>query len=118
MFMHWICTFLWFDLLVIQLIVYIMQEWNFGRSQSSREADIRIAGETDIAGEAASTKDKGVYVGTEDDMQEESDELSDTNSDGLGDIWNEMTVALECSKVASLHFNSLILGDTVNVILC
>ncbi|KAI3446149.1 hypothetical protein Pfo_002814 [Paulownia fortunei] len=67
-------------------------EWNFGRSQSSREADAHIAGETE------STKDKGVYVGTADDMQEESDELSDTNSDGLGDIWNEMTVALECSK--------------------
>ncbi|EPS74542.1 hypothetical protein M569_00205, partial [Genlisea aurea] len=41
-------------------------------------------------------EDKGEYVGADDDMQEESDELSDD----LGDIWNEMKVALECSKEA------------------
>ncbi|KAL6517328.1 hypothetical protein OROMI_033029 [Orobanche minor] len=61
------------------------------RSQSSQDADRHIADGNE------STKDKGVYVGTDD---EESDELSDTNSDGLGDIWSEMTVALECSKDA------------------
>lgn len=56
-----------------------------------------------ITGEAEteSAKDKGVYVGTDD--PEGSDELSDTNSDGLGDIWSEMTVALEGSKVFSYY---------------
>lgn len=58
---------------------------------------------TDITGEAETgfTKDKGEYVGTDD--LEESDESSDTNSDGLGDIWNQMTVALEGSKVFSYY---------------
>ncbi|KAK6145001.1 hypothetical protein DH2020_021821 [Rehmannia glutinosa] len=85
------------------------------RNQSSRDGDAHIAGETEfpkdrsqrsrdadahIAGETEFPKDKGVYVGTDDDMHEEGNELSDTNSDGLGDIWKEMTVALECSKDA------------------
>lgn len=57
----------------------------------------------DTTGEAEteSVKDKGVYVGIDD--LEESDGLSDANSDGLGEIWNQMTVALECSKVFSYH---------------
>ncbi|KDP41751.1 hypothetical protein JCGZ_26769 [Jatropha curcas] len=41
-------------------------------------------------------RDKGVYVGAEeydDDQYEPAPE-----DDGLGDIWNEMSVALECSK--------------------
>lgn len=41
---------------------------------------------------------KGVYVGVEDD---EDVEDSDVNDDGLQDIWREMTVAMECSKVLS-----------------
>lgn len=73
-----------------------MQDWNSERSKSSRES-VLLTGEV----ETESTKDKGVYVGTDD--LEESDELSDTNSDGLGDIWNQMTVALECSKVFSYY---------------
>lgn len=96
-----------------------MQESDFARSRSSRAANVHyrgvlepgeteaianIAGETEenahIAGETERPKDKGVYVGTDDDMQDGS--LSDTHSDGLGDIWNEMTVALECSKVTSM----------------
>ena len=48
-----------------------------------------------MEGEDERTKDKGVYVGVEDDM--ETQEGNDY--DGLDDIWKEMTVALECSKV-------------------
>ncbi|KAL8060362.1 hypothetical protein ABFX02_02G020200 [Erythranthe guttata] len=91
-------------------------EWDFSRSQSrtrtrkaretnvpvdvaqgqnSREANPHVADETEPP------KDKGVYVGIEEDMEEENDAMSDTHSDGLGDIWNEMTVALECSKDAT-----------------
>ncbi|KAK6159502.1 hypothetical protein DH2020_006816 [Rehmannia glutinosa] len=104
--------------------------WNFARSQSSRDVDAHITGETKspkdrsrnsrdadapkspkdrsrnsrdadahVASETEFPKDKGVYVGTDEDMLEDN-QLSDTNSDGLGDIWNEMTVALECSKDA------------------
>ncbi len=43
-----------------------------------------------------SAEDKGVYVG----IDEESGEVSDTNADGLHDIWSEMNVALESFKVA------------------
>lgn len=57
----------------------------------------------DTMGEADTeyVKDKGVYVGVDD--LEESDGLSDANSDGLAATWNLMTVALECSKVFSYH---------------
>ncbi|KAG8368202.1 hypothetical protein BUALT_Bualt15G0020700 [Buddleja alternifolia] len=68
-------------------------EWNLAKSQGSGEGDAPTADENEAA------NDKGEYIGTEDDTLEEN-ELSDTNSDGLGDIWNEMTVALECSKDA------------------
>lgn len=44
---------------------------------------------------------KGVYVGVEDDEDVEDVEDSDINDDGLQDIWREMTVAMECSKVLS-----------------
>ena len=49
--------------------------------------------------ETGTTSDKGVYVGTDD--SEGDDELSNTNSDGLDDIWQEMTKALVDSKVSS-----------------
>lgn len=44
---------------------------------------------------------KGVYVGVEDDDadMEESDSQTDVNNDGLADIWKEMTVGLESSRV-------------------
>ncbi|KAK2980452.1 hypothetical protein RJ640_028860, partial [Escallonia rubra] len=42
---------------------------------------------------------EGVYVGIDDDvLPEESNEQSDVYSDGLADIWKQMTIALECSK--------------------
>ncbi|KAJ6927260.1 hypothetical protein NC651_011362 [Populus alba x Populus x berolinensis] len=54
----------------------------------------RIQGEVvSLTGEPDSKKDKGVYVGVEDD--EVDTEIKD---DGLGDIWKEMSFALECSK--------------------
>lgn len=70
-----------------------MQETCPGQIKSPAEVDISIPSgpyDNDRA------EDKGVYVGTD----EESGEASDTNSDSLGDIWSEMNVALESSKVA------------------
>lgn len=57
-----------------------------------RKRDVRL---TD---EMQGVDSKGVYVGVEDD---EDVEDSDVNDDGLQDIWREMTVAMECSKVLS-----------------
>ncbi|XP_017433544.1 protein CHROMATIN REMODELING 35 isoform X1 [Vigna angularis] len=42
--------------------------------------------------------DRGSYVGVQ---EEEEDEL-DTEDDGLGDIWKEMSMAIECSKDVSV----------------
>uniref|UniRef100_A0A9I9DSW6 Protein CHROMATIN REMODELING 35-like n=2 Tax=Cucumis melo TaxID=3656 RepID=A0A9I9DSW6_CUCME len=42
-------------------------------------------------------KDKGVYVGVEEDEDGVS-EQANSEDDGLGDIWNDMQMALECSK--------------------
>ncbi|XP_023513053.1 protein CHROMATIN REMODELING 35-like [Cucurbita pepo subsp. pepo] len=47
--------------------------------------------------ETISKKDKGVYVGVEEDEDEVS-EQANSEDDGLGDIWNDMNMALECSK--------------------
>lgn len=47
-----------------------------------------------LSPEAEVEKDQGVYVGVDDDHQ-----LTVAVDDGLGDIWNEMTMALECAKV-------------------
>ncbi|KAI3434308.1 uncharacterized protein J3R85_006565, partial [Psidium guajava] len=44
--------------------------------------------------ETETEKDKGVYVG----VDNEDDHLTKVIDDGLGDIWTEMTMALECSK--------------------
>ncbi|KAA8536072.1 hypothetical protein F0562_028550 [Nyssa sinensis] len=44
-------------------------------------------------------EDRGVYVGVEDDMEIEiGNHQTDNATDGLADIWKEMTIALECSK--------------------
>ncbi|XP_073046778.1 protein CHROMATIN REMODELING 35 [Primulina eburnea] len=70
----------------------------FSQHHSSGERNARISGKTPLL-----LEDKNVSIfGTDDDMEmDENSEMSDTNSDGLGDIWNEMTVALECSKEAN-----------------
>ncbi|CAK9134068.1 unnamed protein product [Ilex paraguariensis] len=60
---------------------------------NSREKDAGLADETEIS------EDKGVYVGVEDEMGlEDGNAQSDANFDGLADIWQEMSIALECSK--------------------
>lgn len=44
-------------------------------------------------------KDKGQYVGVEDeDASEEGNNRADADVDGLDDIWKEMNFALQCSK--------------------
>ncbi|XP_075504526.1 protein CHROMATIN REMODELING 35 [Primulina tabacum] len=70
----------------------------FSQHHSSGERNACISGKTPLL-----LEDKSVSIfGTEDDMEmDENSEMSDTNSDGLGYIWNEMTVALECSKEAN-----------------
>lgn len=53
-----------------------------------------------VAGETETRKDKGVYVGVQDDIQsEDSNCPTDSDYDGLADIWKEMNVAFECCKV-------------------
>ncbi|KAL2468436.1 protein CHROMATIN REMODELING 35-like [Forsythia ovata] len=75
-----------------ELINNQLQEHDYVETQSSRR-DAYLAGENELI------NDKVVHVGIEDDLErEEGDRQSDTHSDCLGDIWNEMTVALECSK--------------------
>lgn len=45
-----------------------------------------------------SLEENGKYVGTEEDAEfdEDNQHLED---DGLGDMWNEMSLAIECAKV-------------------
>ncbi|KAJ0010292.1 hypothetical protein Pint_34760 [Pistacia integerrima] len=50
--------------------------------------------EESLVGEIAINKDPGVYVGVEED----DDDKTKAEDDGLGDIWQEMSMALECSK--------------------
>ncbi|KAL3843427.1 hypothetical protein ACJIZ3_000830 [Penstemon smallii] len=81
-----------------KLLMKDFLQQNFAQNQSPEKVDVYNAGE------AETIKDKGVYVGvsTDDDMlMDDSGETSDANSDGLGDIWNEMKVAMECSKDAT-----------------
>ncbi|KAK9667342.1 hypothetical protein RND81_14G249700 [Saponaria officinalis] len=51
------------------------------------------------AEEVPKVKDKGVYVGVEDELSDEDPE-SGAEDDGLSDIWKEMNFALETSKDA------------------
>lgn len=46
-------------------------------------------------------KDKGVYIG----VQEETNLEIDAEEDALDDIWREMSMAIECSKVWLLMFS-------------
>nr|GMD44425.1 protein CHROMATIN REMODELING 35-like [Ipomoea batatas] len=54
-------------------------------------------GSANLAFQTEKIKDKGMYVGVEDDS--ETEDGNDANFDGLDDIWNEMSFAIECSKV-------------------
>ncbi|XP_030942767.1 protein CHROMATIN REMODELING 35-like isoform X2 [Quercus lobata] len=53
-------------------------------------------------GELEIKKEKGVYVGVED----EDNYQTETENDGLQDIWKEMSMALECSKNFALDPSS------------
>ncbi|KAL5790989.1 hypothetical protein ACOSQ2_005877 [Xanthoceras sorbifolium] len=59
------------------------------------KSKIRMEGTASLAGEAGVEKNEGVYVGVE---EEDDDNQTKTEDDGLGDIWQELTMALECSK--------------------
>lgn len=43
-------------------------------------------------------KENGKYVGTEEDAEFDEDNQH-AEDDGLGDMWNEMSLAIECAKV-------------------
>ncbi|MBA0815537.1 hypothetical protein Gohar_000301, partial [Gossypium harknessii] len=61
-----------------------------GESKSKKtdlKENVSLTSETDL-------KDEGVYVGVEEDV----DTLTENVDDGLGDIWQEMSMALEFSK--------------------
>ncbi|KAI8533035.1 hypothetical protein RHMOL_Rhmol11G0264900 [Rhododendron molle] len=77
------------DFLVNKNGEYEDRDW----TQNQSNYDPRLSGET------VTRKDKGVYVGVEDDIQsEDSNCQTDSNYDGLADIWKEMNVAFECCK--------------------
>ncbi|XP_074286198.1 protein CHROMATIN REMODELING 35-like isoform X1 [Silene latifolia] len=57
------------------------------------------------AEEVHKAKDKGVYVGVEDELSDEDPESS-AEDDGLSDIWKEMNFALETSKEAPVDRSS------------
>ncbi|CAJ1978136.1 unnamed protein product [Sphenostylis stenocarpa] len=60
--------------------------------------DLKI--ETSMGGKGRTTGDKGVYIG----VKEEGDYQVDTvDNDSLEDIWKEMSMAMECSKVVSAN---------------
>ncbi|KAK9136293.1 hypothetical protein Syun_015623 [Stephania yunnanensis] len=48
--------------------------------------------------ETKTKRDKGVYVGVQDDRTSQKSSANSDDDDGLGDIWREMTLALEFSK--------------------
>ncbi|KAH9696338.1 protein CHROMATIN REMODELING 35 [Citrus sinensis] len=55
---------------------------------------VRIEEQVRLGGETVVEKDKGVYVGVEGD----DDNQKKAEDDGLGDIWQEMSMAMEISK--------------------
>ncbi|KAI3968843.1 hypothetical protein MKX01_028993 [Papaver californicum] len=68
-----------------------------GSDQRKRNVEKEDKG---ICGETVIEKSKGVYVGVQDDIMSDSGS-GGGEDDGLGDIWMEMNLALECSKDAS-----------------
>ncbi|KAF9619375.1 hypothetical protein IFM89_006562 [Coptis chinensis] len=70
-----------------------------------RESKVTREEQKTLNDEAEPEKDKGLYVGVQGNkLNHERSPQSDPD-DGLGDIWREMSLALECSKDAT--------GDTV-----
>ncbi|MFS7920928.1 putative transcription factor FAR family [Helianthus anomalus] len=71
----------------------------FRRTDSTDKEDKNV----DSDAEVEIRCDKGEYVGVQSDSDiEEDDSQDEANIDGLADIWNEMTVGLESSKVHDL----------------
>ncbi|XP_038706194.1 protein CHROMATIN REMODELING 35-like isoform X2 [Tripterygium wilfordii] len=83
------------------------------RVKTVRDSSVTMTeiNEVSLASEADIKKDKGVYVGVEEDganlkkdkgvyvgVEEDGADQTEIEDDGLGDIWNEMTMALEVSK--------------------
>lgn len=61
----------------------------------------RLPGEKpSLSGETGIKNHPGIYVGVEDDGDYQTDVEED---DGLGDIWNEMSMGLETNKVSCVH---------------
>lgn len=52
-----------------------------------------------LVAETLIEKDKGTYIGVEDSLTDEDDQQLYNNDDGLGDIWQEMSFAMESCKV-------------------
>ncbi|KAL8156369.1 hypothetical protein AgCh_001460 [Apium graveolens] len=57
--------------------------------------------QTNLVAEKAIKKDKGTYIGVEDNLTDEEDQQIYYNDDDLGDIWQEMTFAMESCKDTS-----------------
>lgn len=64
-----------------------------------------------------SEKDKGVYVGVEEDDDEVS-EQANSEDDGLEDIWKDMKMALECSKDLDVAVESSSNQETTETVDC
>lgn len=60
---------------------------------------VRMEEQGIFAGETVVEKNKGVFVGVEED----DDNQTKIEDDGLGDIWQEMSMAMEISKVFGLY---------------
>ncbi|KAK1402692.1 SNF2 domain-containing protein / helicase domain-containing protein [Heracleum sosnowskyi] len=56
-----------------------------------------------LAAETSIEKDKGTYIGVEDSFTDEEDQQLYKNDDDLGDIWQEMTFAMESCKDTSVN---------------
>ncbi|KAI3898623.1 hypothetical protein MKW98_000736 [Papaver atlanticum] len=69
-----------------------------GSDQRKRNVEKEDKG---VCAETVMEKSKGVYVGVQDDLMSDSGSGGGGEDDGLGDIWMEMNLALECSKDAS-----------------
>ena len=87
------CMFHVFILFLYNLnLIGVIDVFQVGESMENRiyrEEKVSLTSEID------SKKDKGVYVGVEEDV----DTQTENEDDGLGDIWQEMSMALEFSKV-------------------
>jgi len=59
-----------------------------------KSKDLKI--ETSMAGTITAREDNGVYIGVK---EEEDHQVDIADNEDVEDIWKEMSMALECSKV-------------------